>query len=99
VDTHNLAFILLNFLEFRDNLKLVSYNFLEMDSKLSSQEIWVVVIVLFLDWNFWEENREVFNLQFTILHVNDGDLLVPLQSDDTHGEEEHDEPIKDNDHD
>jgi len=85
VDTHNLTFILLNFLEFRDNLKLVSYNFLEMDSKLSSQEIWVVVIVLFLDWNFWEENREVFNLQFTILHVNDGDLLVPLQSDDTHG--------------
>jgi hypothetical protein len=53
VNVANLPLIFLNLLKFRDNLKLMQNDLLQVDSQLSRKQVWTVVIVIFWDWDLW----------------------------------------------
>lgn len=82
MDIANLTLILLDLFKLWDDLKIMANYFLQVDSKLGGEEVRVVVIFGFVNWNRWQVNTEVFDPQLFVFHILDCDCFIPSKSDD-----------------
>ena len=70
-DVNDLTLAFLNSSELLDYLEFVANDRFKMCNNLGSEQVRVVSIVLFGDWNSRKSNGEVLQPEFTLLHVID----------------------------
>ena len=90
----NFGLIFLKLFDLRNLLQLIRHDVLKMRSNHGFQELWRIIVIILADGNVWNVHGEVFDSEFALFDVRNGDSFIPSQPYHTYGYNYHDQAIK-----